>query len=149
MAITQTAGRRAYARFAAFVGVGAETVTSLSRRRDDFLYTLTRHGDGSVPAASGALAGAPCVYARVAHSDLTRDARVAAAVGDFLTRGATSRLPLRYRSASRAAAQVSDAQLRRSHSAKVEWSALSPGARREFLANLNEPPRFRLRVPRP
>ena len=26
---------------------------------------------------------------------------------------------------------------------------LSPGARREFLANLNEPPRFRLRVPRP
>jgi predicted Fe-S protein YdhL (DUF1289 family) len=43
---------------------------------------------------------------------------------------------------------VSDAQLRRTHADKVDWGALSPEARREFLQNLNEPPRFRLRVPR-
>jgi hypothetical protein len=135
------------ARFAAIVGVGQETVTALARRRDDFVYTLTRHGDGTVPAASAALPGAPCAYARVAHSDLTRDPVVAAAVVDFLTRGATSRLPPRSMSASRATAQVSDAQLHRTHADKVDWSALSPEARREFLENLNEPPRFRLRVP--
>ena len=134
-------------RFAAIVGVGQETVTAVARRHDDFVYTLTRHGDGSVPAASAALAGAPCAYARVAHSDLTRDPVVAAAAVDFLERGATRRLPARYVSASRATAQVSDAQLRRTHADKVDWSALSPEARRAFLENLNEPPQFRLRVP--
>ena len=136
------------ARFAAIVGVGQETVTAVARRRDDFVYTLTRHGDGTVPAASAALAGAPCAYARVAHSDLTRDPVVAAAVVDFLRRGATSRLPAHWASASRAAARVSDAQLRRTHADKVDWGALTPEARRVFLENLNEPPRFKLSRPR-
>ncbi|HEY2275822.1 MAG TPA: hypothetical protein VGH61_09995 [Steroidobacteraceae bacterium] len=135
------------ARFAAIVGVGEETVTAVAQRRDDFLYTLTRRGDGTVPAASAALAGAPCAYARVAHSDLTRDPVVAAAVVDFLERGATVRLPRRWTSASRAAARVSDRELRRTHADKVDWGALSPEARRAFLENLNEPPRFRLRAP--
>jgi hypothetical protein len=136
------------ARFAAIAGVGQETVTAVARRRDDFIYTLTRHGDGTVPAASAALTGAPCAYARVAHSDLTRDPVVAAAVVDFLTRGRTSRLPACWTSTSRAAARVSDAQLRRTHADKVDWGALTPAARREFLANLNEPPQLRLSVPR-
>ena len=146
--LTQSLLAPADARFAVIVGVGEETVTALTRRRDDFVYTLTRHGDGSVPATSAALAGARCVYAHVAHSDLTGNAQVAGAVGDFLMRGATSRLPALYQTRSRAAAQVSDAELRRSHANKVDWSALSAGARREFLANLNEPPHLRLRVPR-
>jgi hypothetical protein len=42
---------------------------------------------------------------------------------------------------------VSDTQLRRTHVDKVDWSALTPHARRLFLENLNEPPRLRLRVP--
>jgi hypothetical protein len=134
-------------RFAAIVGVGEETVTAVARRRDDFLYTLTRRGDGTVPAASAALPGAPCAYARVAHSDLTRDPLVAAAVVDFLERGSTIRLPPRWASASRAAARVSDRELRRTHADKVDWGALSPEERRAFLENLNEPPRLRLRVP--
>ncbi|HYL01243.1 MAG TPA: hypothetical protein VEU78_08605 [Steroidobacteraceae bacterium] len=134
-------------RFAAIVGVGEETVTAVARRRDDFLYTLTRRGDGTVPAASAALPGAPCAYARVAHSDLTRDPLVAAAVVDFLERGSTTRLPPRWASASRAAARVSDRELRRTHADKVDWGALAPEERRTFLENLNEPPRLRLRVP--
>jgi hypothetical protein len=136
------------ARFAAIAGVGQETVTGVARRQDDFVYTLTRHGDGTVPVASAALAGAPCAYARVAHSDLTRDPVVAAAVIDFLRRGATSRLPARWSSASRAAARVSDGELRRTHAEKVDWGALTPEARRAFLENLNEPPQFRLRIAR-
>lgn len=136
------------ARFAAIAGVGEETVTAVAQRGDDFVYTLTRRGDGTVPAASAALPGAPCAYARVAHSDLTRDPLVAAAVVDFLERGATARLPARWVSSSRAAARVSDRELRRTHADKVDWGALSPEARRAFLENLNEPPQFRLRVPR-
>jgi pimeloyl-ACP methyl ester carboxylesterase len=135
-------------RFAVIAGVGAETVTAIARRREEFVYTLTRHGDGTVPVASAELAGARGVYARVAHSDLTRDPVVAAAVVDLLRRGATARLPGRWPSVSRARAQVSDAHLRRSHAGKVDWAALTAEERRQFLQNLNEPPRFRLRVPR-
>jgi hypothetical protein len=134
-------------RFTVVAGTGQETVTAVRRRGAQFLYTLTRHGDGTVPTASAQLAGAASLYARVAHSDLTRDAAVAAAVADLLRRGRSARLAARVRSASRACAQVSDSQLRRTHVDKVDWSALTPHARRMFLENLNEPPRLRLRVP--
>jgi len=134
-------------RFATVAGVGQETVTAVARRREDFVYTLTRHGDGTVPVGSAELAGAPCAYARVAHSELTRDPVVAAAVVELLEGGATVRLPGHWTSASRARAQVSDKQLRRSHVDKVDWGALTPEERRVFLERLNEPPRFVLRVP--
>ncbi len=134
-------------RFISIVGVGQETVTAVTRRNDDFVYTLTRHGDGTVPAASAVLAGVRCAYARVAHSNLTRDPVVAAAVVDMLRRGSTRRLPGKWLSASRACTQVSDRQLRRSHAQKVDWAALTPEERRLFLQNLNEPPHLKLRVP--
>ena len=105
-------------------------------------------GDGTVPAASAELPGTRCVYAaRVAHSDLTREPRVAAAVADLLLRGTTARLPARWRSASRARAQVSDHDLQRTQVEKVDWGALAPTERRVYLQELNEPPRLRLRVP--
>ncbi|HSY05053.1 MAG TPA: hypothetical protein VK803_03845 [Steroidobacteraceae bacterium] len=135
-------------RFAVIAGVGQETVTAVTRRNDDFIYTLTRHGDGTVPLASAQLPGATHVYARSAHSELTRDRQVAAAVVDLLRHGTTARLPRRWHSASRARTQVSDRRLRASHTHKVNWAALTPRERRLFLENLNEPPRFRLRVPR-
>lgn len=134
-------------RFVSIVGVGQETVTAITRRNDDFVYTLTRHGDGTVPATSAALAGVRSAYARVAHSNLTRDPVVAAAVVDMLRRGSTTRLPAAWISSSRACTQVSDRQLRRSHAQKVDWAALTPEERRVFLQNLNEPPQFKLRVP--
>jgi pimeloyl-ACP methyl ester carboxylesterase len=133
-------------RFTNIVGVDQETVTSVTRRDDDFVYTLTRHGDGTVPAASAALPQARCAYARVAHSNLTRDPQVCAAVVDLLRGGAT-RLPDVWNSDNRACAQVSDQQLRRSHAKKVDWAALKPEERRLFLQNLNEPPKYTLRVP--
>jgi pimeloyl-ACP methyl ester carboxylesterase len=134
-------------RFAVIAGVGAETVTGLRRRGGQFLYTLTRGGDGTVPLASALLPGVRSAYARAAHSDLTRDAVVAAAVVDLLRSGSTRRLPSRAAGAVRAAAQLSDARLRRTHAEKVDWAALTPTERRLFLENLNEPPRIRLRVP--
>ncbi|HEY0766621.1 MAG TPA: hypothetical protein VGD47_01575 [Steroidobacteraceae bacterium] len=134
-------------RFICVVGVGQETVTAVRRRDDDFVYILTRHGDGTVPAMSAVLPGVRSAYARVAHSNLTRDPLVAAAVVDLLRRGSTTRLPGSWKSSSRACAQVSDRQLRRSHAQKVNWAALTPEERRVFLQNLNEPLQFRLRVP--
>lgn len=134
-------------RFVAIAGVGQETVTAASRGRDGFVYTVTRHGDGTVPAACACLDGAGTYFAKVAHSDLTRDAQVASAIVDILRKGATKRLPTRWQSRSRARARVSDRQLRRTDVDKVDWASLTPAARADFLENLNEPLKLRLRAP--
>ena len=134
-------------RICVVVGVGQETVTAVVRRKDDFIYTITRHGDGTVPAVSAGLPGARNHYTLAAHSDLTRDSTVAAAVTDLLLTGTTDRLPSKWKSKSAAQAQISDQQLRRMHRDKVNWAALEPDERREFLENLNEPPKLQLRAP--
>jgi pimeloyl-ACP methyl ester carboxylesterase len=136
-------------RYALIAGVGQETVTALKKRGAQFIYTLTRSGDGTVPAASAAPPGVPCLYAPVAHSDLTRDPLVAAAVVDLLVRGTSTRLPASWKSRSGAQVQVSDRQLRSTHLGKVDWPALEPEQRRLFLENLNEPPHLKLRAPVP
>lgn len=135
------------ARFVAIAGVGQETVTAASKGRDGFIYTITRHGDGTVPAYSAALNGASTYFTKVAHSDLTRDAQVAAAVVEILRKGSTKRLPMKWTSGSRAQARISDRELRRTHTDKVDWASLTPAQRRDFLQNLNEPLQLRLRVP--
>lgn len=134
-------------RIAVIIGVGRETVTAAVKRRDDFIYTITRHGDGTVPAVSAGLHGARNHYTLAAHSDLTRDPTIAAAVADLLRTGTTALLPSKWKSSSTAQAQISDRQLRRMHLQKVDWAGLEPDERREFLQNLNEPPRLQLRVP--
>jgi pimeloyl-ACP methyl ester carboxylesterase len=134
-------------RFVAIAGIGQETVTAVSKARDGFVYTLTRQGDGTVPAQSAALDGANTYFANAAHSDLTRDAHVASAIIDLLREGSTRRLPARWTSNSRAQARVSDRELRRTHAEKVDWASLTPPQRRDFLQNLNEPFKLRLRVP--
>ena len=134
-------------RFMTIAGIGQPTVTGVARRGDDFLYTITRAGDGTVPASSAALAGTRGYFTRTAHSDLTRDREVAAAVVDLLRHGATRRLPGHWRATNRAQAHVSDAQLRRLHASKVNWGVLSPDERRVFLQNLNEPVAVKLRAP--
>jgi len=87
---------------------------------------------------SRATATAPCrrraprsralrsVYARVAHSNLTRDPVVAAAVVDMLRRGSTTRLPAAWLSSSRACTRVSDRQLRRSHAPESRLGRAHP-----------------------
>jgi pimeloyl-ACP methyl ester carboxylesterase len=134
-------------RFVVIAGVNQETVTAVERRRDDFVYTITRHGDGTVPTANALLPGARTYFTAAAHSELTRDSRVARAVADILRTGKTRRLPTRWVRASEAAARISDRQLRRTQRTKVEWTTLSPEARRIFLQSLNEPPALKLRVP--
>ncbi len=134
-------------RLAAIAGVGEKTVTGASRRRDGFVYTVTRHGDGTVPAASAALPGANCYFAPVAHSELTRDRRVACAVVDLLRKGITRRLPTSWVSRARAQALISDRMLCRLQTEKLDWARMTPADRQAFLENLNQPPTLRLRVP--
>ncbi|MGH8149445.1 MAG: lipase family alpha/beta hydrolase [Steroidobacteraceae bacterium] len=133
-------------RFACVAGTGQGTATAVTRRGRDFVYTVTRHGDGTVPVESARL-GVRNYIAAVKHSDLTRDRTVAAAVVDLLRSGSTRRLSSQWKSRSRAEARVSDTELGKLTASKVDWSSLSADERRVFLEYLNEPPQLRLRVP--
>ncbi len=135
-------------RFTTIAGVGQKTVTAVSRRRDGFLYTITRSGDGTVPTASAAPPGAHAYFTPVAHSELTRDNRVVAAVVDLLRSGVTRRLPERWVTRSRAQARISDRRLYALRTDKLDWARMSAADRQAFLENLNEPPSLPLRVPR-
>lgn len=134
-------------RFVAVAGVGQETVTAVSKRRNGFIYTITRHGDGTVPADSAALDGSNTHFTNAAHSELTRDAHVASAILELLRKGSTKLLPTRWKGNSRAQARVSDRELRRTQAEKVDWASLTPAQRRDFLQNLNDPLQLRLRIP--
>jgi hypothetical protein len=85
-------------------------------------------------------------FTGAAHSDLTRDGQVAAAVIDVLTTGATARLPRQWRSRARAHATVTDAQLLAQRADKLDWARLEPAQRQAFLDQLNAPEPLRLRV---
>lgn len=134
-------------RFINIVGAGQETVTRATRRNGEFIYTITRHGDGTVPVCCAELAGARNYYTTVAHSELARDAEVAHAIADVLRTGETQRLKSKWSRNGRAEARISDTQLRRTHTEKVDFVQMEPEARQAFLRNLNEPPHLKLRVP--
>jgi pimeloyl-ACP methyl ester carboxylesterase len=134
-------------RFVVIAGVNQETVTAVARRADEFVYTITRNGDGTVPTEQALLPGTRTYFTGASHSDLTRDPAVAQAVADLLRHGKTPQLPTRRARASRAEARISDEQLRLTQTEKVDWSALTQSARRDFLQSLNEPPQLTLRVP--
>jgi hypothetical protein len=134
-------------RFINIIGAGQETVTRATRRNGEFVYTITRHGDGTVPVSCAELPGARTYYTSVAHSDLARDAEVAKAIADVLHTGETQRLQGKWSRKGRAEARISDTQLRRTHTEKVDFVQMEPEARQAFLRNLNDPPHLKLSVP--
>jgi pimeloyl-ACP methyl ester carboxylesterase len=138
---------KASAHYSVVVGTGQPTVTGIESVKDDFVYTVTPHGDGTVPAVSAHLEGAQTYYVACAHSELTRDPLVASAVADILKTGTSRRLARRWSPRNRAIGRISDSALRLTHTEKVDLTTLDPDARRQFMQNLNEPPLLRLRTP--
>jgi pimeloyl-ACP methyl ester carboxylesterase len=134
-------------RIAVIVGAGQETVTSVARHGEEFEYTITRQGDGTVPTVCAVLPGASTYYTSVAHSELARDETVAQAIADVLHTGTTQRLSSKLARPSAAEARITDAELRRTHANKVDWAGLEPDDRRIFLQTLNEPPKLKLQPP--
>ncbi|HTV80200.1 MAG TPA: hypothetical protein VMF03_18250 [Steroidobacteraceae bacterium] len=134
--------------FSVLVGTGQPTVTDVDLEHDEFVYTVTRHGDGTVPVSSARLAGAATYYVACAHSELTRAPLVANAIVEILRTGGTRRLARRWSPRNRATGRISDAALRLTHTEKIDLTTLDPDARRAFMQTLNEPPPLRLRTPR-
>ena len=98
--------------------------------------------------ACAELPGARTYYTKVAHSELARDRRCGGShCGCAAHAARRARLETKWSRARSAEARISDRELRRTHTAKVDWVHMEPDARQDFLRNLNEPPHLKLRVP--
>jgi pimeloyl-ACP methyl ester carboxylesterase len=129
------------ARFHAIVGCNRVTATGLRRRDGDFEYEYSLRGDGTVPIELAKLEGAHHRYVDCGHSDMPLSNSVIAGTIDLLRTGTTRRFSARPRIRSTARRRVRDAELRQEYQGKIDWANMSPAERREFLDNLNEPPR--------
>jgi len=128
-------------RFDVVVGCNRTTATRVALRDGDFEYEYTPQGDGTVPLALGLLAGARHRYVECGHSDMPLSNRVIAGTIDLLESGRTRRFAASPPPRRGARKRITDAQLRREYSGKIDWPQMSPRERRVFLDTLNEPPK--------
>jgi len=128
-------------RFICVIGCNQLTATRVSLRDGDFEYEYSLRGDGTVPMELAKLEGALHRYVDCDHSDLPLSDRVIAGTLDLLKSGATRRFAASPRIRTHSRSSVRDAELRREYQGKINWPQMSPAERREFLDNLNEPPR--------
>ena len=135
-------------RFASIIGTGQRTVTGLERRRGQFRYEISTAGDGTVATLRASLPGARNYYLRCEHSELPRSEQIANAITDLLATGRTRRLPQRLFASRGRHAYVTDSEMRRSFSRKIDWQRLSTADRRRYFARLNTPPPLYWPTPR-
>lgn len=121
-------------------GVEQETITAIRLVDNQFEYTITRDGDGTVPLQLAAWSGARSWYARESHGGLTTNDAVLAAVVDLLKQDTTQQLsstpPAPSTSAGRTA---NDRDLRQQALRKVVWDTLSLDSRRRILEPVISP----------
>jgi pimeloyl-ACP methyl ester carboxylesterase len=128
-------------RCSVIAGIEQETITSLSREADMFVYEVTRGGDGTVPLSRALWADARTWYVSSEnHGTLSTSTAVLTALIDILREGATARLstelPERIEHTSR---RITDADLRRHAARKVDWDTLSLESRRRILEPIFTP----------
>ncbi|HLQ12788.1 MAG TPA: hypothetical protein VK130_06030 [Steroidobacteraceae bacterium] len=125
----------------AIAGTQQRTVTGVHLAGDEFHYDISNAGDGTVPLQSAHLPGGCNYYVRCEHSALPRSATVARAVLELLRRGRTRALAAQPGRPRGRTVTVRDGELRRTWLQKIDWAGLAPAARRDYLNELNEPPR--------
>ncbi|MGH8177557.1 MAG: lipase family alpha/beta hydrolase [Steroidobacter sp.] len=121
-------------RCGAIIGTNQETITSVTRRHDEFQYEIRRDGDGTVPTARACWPGAPAWYVDENHGALTQNDLVLAAIADVLRSGDTARITARAPTpADGIVRRTTDTQLRARATRKVRWESLSVESRRRIL----------------
>lgn len=122
-------------RFHLIAGINQDTVTGLELRDQQFIYTESRAGDGTVPLAFAQLDGASTHFVEESHGSLPNHAQVARAVADLLRAGQTGELPTTWTPSRAAVARKrDDQQLRSAVSSKKRGQPPSPPEARELLA---------------
>jgi pimeloyl-ACP methyl ester carboxylesterase len=125
------------ARMIQVIGVNRETVVGLRRTSAGFEYTMTHHGDGTVPRDLAALPGIKSYFVEELHGNLASNPRVVGAIVDLVHRGRTQRLPQRWRREGGPARRIDDAQLRLEGAGKLDWRKLASAQREAILGELD------------
>jgi CHAT domain-containing protein/pimeloyl-ACP methyl ester carboxylesterase len=102
-------------RFFLIAGVNQDTVTGLRPEGPEFVFEVSRDGDGTVPLAFAKLANIPekqIYYVEESHGSLPNNRRVETAVVNLLASGTTQALPNERPVSRRAPVEVSEGQLR-------------------------------------
>lgn len=80
-------------RFTLIAGINQETVVSVRREGDEFVFTTSVEGDGTVPLAFAQLEGVETYFVEEAHGSLPNNADVARAVIELLETSKCTVLP--------------------------------------------------------
>lgn len=128
-------------RFRIVAATGEPTVTGIERERDEFRYRSNLVGDGTVPLAYACLEGVPTRFVSgVRHGDLAKHGPVIEAVCELLETGDTEKLDSAPTFPTLSLTSITDAELRRTALAKIDWATLTPLERTRFLDTLSAPP---------
>jgi pimeloyl-ACP methyl ester carboxylesterase len=127
-------------RFFLIAGVAQKTVTALEKVNDQFVYTETLAGDGTVPLDFARLDGVATWYVEDEHGALPNNATVARATADILRTGQTEALPTEW-SPSRSAPRrtFTDRDLRLRVPTGKQKTPPAPAEARELLREFLAP----------
>jgi pimeloyl-ACP methyl ester carboxylesterase len=127
-------------RCALIAGVNQETITSLRLKDEQFEYTITRNGDGTVPLALAEWTGALTWYVNDSHGAMTNNDTVLAAVIDLLQANTTEHLTTTAPPVDTTIVRTTtDSELRAQAVRKVHWDSLSLDTRRRILEPVISP----------
>jgi hypothetical protein len=127
-------------RFFLIAGVNQETVTNLRVDGEEFVYDLSREGDGTVPLDFAELPGARTYYVEESHGSQPNNRTVARAAIDLIEKEKTTLLPDQWARPTRAAVRsVRDRDLRIDPFAGRRGSELSQREVRHLLEELVAP----------
>jgi pimeloyl-ACP methyl ester carboxylesterase len=127
--------------FTLIAGINQETVVSVRKAGDEFVYTTSREGDGTVPLAFAQLAGVTTYFVEEQHGSLPNNADVARAVIDLIETARTAVLPTTWTPSRRGALR----EVRGVDLAPVPYGGrrgeqISAREVREMLADFAAPP---------
>jgi pimeloyl-ACP methyl ester carboxylesterase len=128
-------------RMTLIAGVQQHTVSAMRRVGGEFLFEVTRNGDGTVPLSLALLRGARTYYVAEGHTELPSNGQVIAALVDVLKAGKTSRLPRQWRQSRAAARVLRESDLRSTQTISHDWDALDAATQRELLEGIVFPGR--------
>jgi len=101
--------------FHLIAGVNQRTSVAATVEGDEFVFTESNEGDGTVPLAFARLQGAVTYYIEEEHGALPSHPEIAAALMDLFRQGTTDRLPRTWTPPVRALRRISASEIR------AEW----------------------------
>ena len=138
-------------RFILIAGINQDTATDVQLDGNDFKFSITKDGDGTVPLAFAQLPSVPTYYVEDEHGSLPNNSKVIAAVKDLLSLGQTTVLPQQRPPVQRAAPRILDEAAIRSAvpdaATAAQGQAVSDQAVRELLEEVAAPASKEQEVP--